>query len=163
MKTKKTTTILSIAIALNFVPVKKADACIFIISPMAATIGLGIAASTLTPYLFDFDGMINSSYDQYVDELFFGIFAISLLDQDLNRLESGLSSAFPSIPKYIINEAASMLKTKIQNVSFDQNGRKSVYLTLEEFAEIEKAIPLNVNETEVNAFKKILTTPELNQ
>jgi hypothetical protein len=160
MKTKKLMTILSLSIALNLASPKKADACIFIISPMAATIGLGVAASTLVPYLFDYDGMINSNYDHYVDELFFGIFAISLLDQDLNRLETGLSSAFPTIPDYIINEVAFMLKHKSQSISFDQTGRKAVYLTLEEFNSIEKAIPHHVSALELSAFKNILTTPD---
>lgn len=160
MKLNKTMSVLSIIIASHLIPEKKAEACVFIISPMAAVIGLGGAASTLVPYLFDYEGMSRSNYDNYVDELFFTIFSISLLDQDLNRLEAGLANAFPTMPAYIINEASTLLRDKSKNTDFDPFGKKSVYLTPQEYAEIELAIPENTNPQEAQAFKRILTSPE---
>ena len=160
MKINKTMSVLSLIIASNLIPEKKAEACVFIISPMAAVVGLGVASTTLVPYLFDYEGMSRSNYDSYVDELFFSIFSISMLDQDLNRLESGLAEAFPSMPPYIINEASMLLREKAGNTAFDQNGRKSVFLTAEEFAGLESAIPESTNPKETEAFKRILTSPE---
>lgn len=161
MKINKTISVISLIIAGNLMPTKKAEACIFIISPMAAVIGISAAATTMVPYLFDFEGMSRSNYDNYVDELFFTIFSLSMLDQDLNRLEAGLEEAFPSIPSYIIKEASQLLRKKSENMEFNKNGVKSVYLTAEEFAELEMAIPENTNRKETEAFKRILTSPEL--
>jgi predicted Co/Zn/Cd cation transporter (cation efflux family) len=161
MKLKKTISVLSLLIAANLMPTKKAEACIFIISPMAAVIGISAAAATMVPYLFDYEGMSRSNYDNYVDELFFTVFSFSMLDQDLNRLEAGLAGAFPSMPPYIIKEASKLLRKKSENVAFNQSGIKSVYLTSEEFVEIEMVIPKNTNQKETEAFKRILTSPEL--
>jgi len=160
MKTKKTLAILSLIMATNLIPVKKAEACIFMISPMACVIGLGAAASTLVPYLFDYEGMSNSNYDNYVDELFFGIFSLSMLDKDLNRLEAGLATTFPSMPMYVIKEASYILQKKSEKTPYNKAGIKSVHLTTEEFAELEMAIPKTINSKETEAFKRILTSTE---
>jgi hypothetical protein len=125
---------------------------------MAFIVGIGVSASTLLPYLVDYDGTIKSSYDTYSNGLFFGLISASLLDENQSKLEAGLSNAFPSIPSYIISEASILVREKASHMEFDSRGVKAVSLTEAEFMDLSSAMPSDVSATELAAFKKILTS-----
>jgi hypothetical protein len=151
---------LTFSVTAALTPVKKAEACLFVISPLAMVVGLAVGVGTMMPIIFNYDNIKNSKYDNYFNEIWLSVFAISGLDQDMDKIEGALTAKFPTIPAYALSEAALLLREKANLVEFNDRGYKSITLTEEEFADIEASME-GADADEVKALKVMLTTPEI--
>jgi hypothetical protein len=145
------------SVAALFTPVKKAEAGILMLNPALIVVGLAGTIGSLVP-------VINKEnqrglYGRVFTPIFMTFGAIAFLDQDLDKVEGTLLNEFPQIPGYIIKEASAMLVNKANLVEYNENGLKGISLTEEEFADLEAAMPAEVNQNEWEAFKDLVTSP----
>lgn len=157
MKLSKIAVALMISLSCMLAPVKKAEAGFVVgvtggaasgVLIMLGGAGLGFAS----PLFENMSQKINMGGVVFL----LGV-AVMVLDTDSDVLSSNLAQEFPTMPDYIINEAAEMVKEKAALIPFNPEGLKTVSLTEAEFTELEAAIPAAVSAETVEAFKTLLT------
>jgi hypothetical protein len=159
MKLNKTLAVASLCLASTITPVKKAEAGLLIWNPALMLIaGTGVVASVL-PYIVDYDNAMDSKFTRIMPQVFMICGALVALDHENDAIERELTRNYPSIPSYVIKEAANTLKDKANQVAFNEHGLKGVSLTDAEFKDLEAAIGSESDPKEVLAFKLLLTTP----
>ena len=140
--------------------VKKAEACLFFSTPLAMVVGLAVGMGTTIPFITSYDNIKDGAYDRAFNLIWLSIYAISVLDQDMDKLDGALINKFPTIPVYVISEAVMIMKEKSNLVKFNDSGYKSVTMSEEEFSNLEPELQ-GADPSEVAAFKLLLTTPEM--
>jgi hypothetical protein len=157
MKIKKTLAITAITFSLIGGNGNQAQAGLLIWNPAMILLGTTGVLTSMLPYVNHYEGAIQSRYHRFFPEIFMLFGAIAMLDHDIDLMQTELSTEFPSIPKYIIHEATYMLKKKVAQKKFNENGVITVELTEAEFNELEKAMGPDINPEEIANFKKVLT------
>jgi hypothetical protein len=144
-----------------FTPFKKAEASLLIVNPVVFLVGFSLSTASIIPFITSYDEIRGGAYDRAFNLLWFSLFSISVLDQDLDKMGEALEKEFPTIPRYVLNEASLLMKEKANFVEFNNRGFKSVTMSLEEFSDLELSMADVADPKEVAALKRLLTTPEL--